>query len=423
MPTSRLRSRVLLLAAALPVALSAQGLPRATAEAVGLSSTALARIAPALKAHVDSGHFAGFAFAIARHGKLAYEGAVGDMNGRGVPMRTDALFRIFSMTKAVTAAALMQQLERGTVRLDDPVSKFIPAFSRTKVYAGGPAAAPQLADLTRPITIEDLLLHDAGLTYGAFGNSPVDSIYRRTKLLAPDATLEQFADAIAALPLVFQPGARWNYSMAMDVIARVVEVASGERYDRYLAAHLFEPLDMRETAHHVAKGQESRLVVMDGRGPGGALVRGPEAVGLDLRDEGALFAGGHGLVSTLADYLRFTQMLLNGGTLDGTRVLSAQSVTTMMQNHLSAALMPVPSATGWTGYGQGYGGVVLVDSAASRTPASPGTYRWCGVAGTFFFVDPKRDLIAMVWGQRANGCPSAVSDDFERLVYAAIAGR
>ncbi|MBI3793037.1 MAG: beta-lactamase family protein [Gemmatimonadetes bacterium] len=411
------------LLATVPVVAHAQGLPRTAPEAVGLSSDALARIAPALKAHVDSNHFAGFAFAVARHGKLAYEGAVGAMDARGTPMRTDAIFRIYSMTKAVTAAALMQQVERGTVRLTDPVSRFIPAFANTRVYAGGPSAAPTLADLARPITIEDLLLHTSGLTYGAFGNTAVDSLYRRTKLLADDYTLAQFTEALAPLPLVFQPGERWNYSMAMDVIGRVVEVASGEPFDRYLATHLFEPLGMRETGFHLPAGQEARLVTADFKSPKGTRMPGRDGVDRRLTDEGKLFSGGGGLVSTMADYLRFTQMLLNKGTLDGHRVLADRTVATMMQNHLPPRLTPVPSAAGWSGYGQGYGGIVLTDSATSRLPSSPGTYRWCGYAGTFFFVDPKRDLVGMVWGQLLGGCPSPVSDEFDRLVYGALTGK
>ena len=414
---------LLALLAAAPIALAAQGLPRATPEEVGLSPAALALIAPALQTHVDSGRFSGFTFAVARHGKLAFEGAVGmQSSARGVAMKTDALFRIYSMTKAVTAAAVMQQVERGRLRVEDPVSTYLPAFAQTRVFVGGSQSDPVLTDLARPITVEDLLLHTAGLTYGAFSSTPVDMMYREARLLRGDQTLEQFADAIAALPLMFQPGQQWNYSMAMDVLARVVEVTSLERYDRYLAANLFTPLGMRETAHHVPAAAVSRLVVMDSRGPRGELRAGNDSLELDLRDEGQIFGGGAGLVSTMADYLRFAQMLLNGGELDGARVLSKASVATLMRNHLPPRLTPQPSMVGMKGYGQGYGGVVLVDSALSKMPASPGTYRWCGYAGTYFLIDPKRDLIAMVWGQVAGGCPSRVSADFERLVYAALTG-
>ncbi len=420
------RTSILFLAAmfAAPAVLAAQGLPKATPEEVGLSTAALQRITPMLKAQVDSHHFTGLAFAVARHGKLVYSDAVGMQNApRGLPMKTDALFRLFSMTKAVTATAVMQQVERGKLRVEDPVSKYIPAFANVKVFAGGSAAAPVLAAPARPVTIEDLLLHTAGLTYGVFGNTPVDSIYRGTQLLDADHTIEQFADGVAGLPLLFQPGERWNYSVSMDVLARVVEVTSGKRYDRYLADELFTPLGMTETAHHVAPSQEARVVVMDGRGPNDVLIAGRDAIGADLRAEGKLFAGGQGLVGTMNDYLRFTQMLMNGGTLDGHRVLKWASVATMIQNHLPPRLTPIADASGLHGYGQGYGGVVLVDSATSKMPASPGTYRWCGYAGTYFWIDPKRELIAMVWGQLAGGCPHPVSFEFERMVYAAVTGK
>lgn len=406
-----------------PFALRAQGLPRAEPESVGLSTSALQRIAPMLQAHVDSQHFAGLAFVVARHGRLAFSGAVGTMNApRALPMKTDALFRIFSMTKAVTAAAIMQQVERGNVRLNDPVSKYIPAFARVKVFAGGSVAAPQLVEPAHPVTIEHLLLHTAGLTYGVFGNSPVDSIYRATRLLVADNTIAQFADRVAGLPLLFQPGEKFNYSMSMDVLARVVEVASGKAYDRYLANELFTPLGMKETAHHVASGQERRLVVMDTRGADDKLRPGRDTITRDLRNEGKLFAGGQGLVTTMADYVRFAQMLLNGGMLDGRRVLKRETVAMMMKDHLPSQLSPLPKneTIGIGGYGQGYGGTVLVDSALSQMPASPGTYRWCGYAGTYFWIDPRRDLIAMVWGQLGGGCPHPVVHEFERMVYSAV---
>jgi CubicO group peptidase (beta-lactamase class C family) len=180
---------------------------------------------------------------------------------------------------------------------------------------------------------------------------------------------------------------------------------------------------MSETAHHVAPGQERRVVVMDGRGPDNRLRPGRDSITLELRDGGKLFAGGQGLVTTMSDYLRFTQMLLNGGTLDGHRVLKRESAATMMQNHLPPRLTPLANAIDMKGYGQGYGGTVLVDSALSQMPASPGTYRWCGYAGTYFWIDPRRDLIAMLWGQLAGGCPHPVAAEFERMVYAAVTGK
>jgi CubicO group peptidase (beta-lactamase class C family) len=373
--------------------------------------------------YTDSARLPGIVMAVARHGKLVQLEAIGVSDiQHATPMRTDAVFRIYSMTKAVTGAAIAQLLERGKLRLDDRVSKYIPAFAQVKVFAGGTMANPMLRAPARPITIAHLLTHSAGLTYGAFGNSPVDSIYNRAQLLSASMTVAQFADSIARLPLLFDPGSRWNYSMAMDVLGRVVEVVSGKTFDRYLDDELFVPLGMRETGFHVKPSMEGRVVTLYARGPGGALVASPVLIGPDYLADGKLFAGGSGLLSTAADYLRFTQMLLNGGELDGHRVLERKTVAMMMSNLLPPELTPItpPPLGNKRGYGQGIGGVVMLDSVAAAMPTSPGVYRWCGVAGTFFFVDRTKDLIGMVWTQVFGACPHAIETQFERLVYAAI---
>lgn len=407
-------------------AAAAQGLPRAQPEEVGLSSDALARIAPALRVHTESGRLPGIVFAVARRGKLVQLEALGSMDiAQNVPMRTDAVFRIYSMTKAVTAAAVAQLIERGKIHLDDPVSKYIPAFAGVQVFAGGSAANPLLRAPARAITIAHLLTHSAGLTYGAFGNTPVDSIYRRAGLLDPTRTIEQFADSIARLPLLSDPGSQWTYSMAMDVMGRVVEVASGKRFDRYLADELFAPLSMRETGFHATAAMSGRIATIYARGPSGALVPDPTLIGAGFRADDRVFAGGQGLLSTIADYMRFTQMLLNGGTLDGHRVLSQKSVDMMMRNHLPPELSPItpPPLGSKRGYGQGFGGVVMLDSVAAGLPTSPGEYQWCGYAGTYFWVDRSRELIGMVWTQLYAGCPHPIETQFQKLVYGAIVGR
>ncbi len=404
----------------------AQGLPRAKPEDVGLSSEALARIAPTLRVYTDSARLPGIVMAVARHGKLVHLEAIGVSDIQRVqPMRTDAVFRIYSMTKAVTGAAIAQLIERGALRLDDPVSKYIPAFADVKVFAGGTTASPTLRAPARAITIAHLLTHSAGLTYGLFGNSPVDSLYSRAQLLSAPMTVAQFADSIARLPLLFDPGSKWNYSMAMDVLGRVVEVAGGKSFDRYLDDELFMPLGMLETGFHVKPSMEGRIVTLYGRGVGGALAASPALIGPEYRAEGRMFAGGSGLLSTAADYLRFTQMLLNGGELDGRRVLKRETVALMMRNLLPPELTPItpPPLGNKRGYGQGFGGVVMLDSVAAAMPTSPGVYRWCGVAGTFFFVDRAKDLIGMVWTQVYGACPHPLETQFERLVYAAIAGK
>ena len=405
---------------------TAQGLPRARPEDVGLSSEALARIAPVLRTYTDSGRLPGIVVAVARHGKLVHLEALGSMDiARKEPMRVDAVFRIFSMTKAVTGAAVAQLIERGKVRLDDPVSKFIPAFADVRVFAGGSAANPVLRAPARPVTIQHLLTHSAGLTYGLFGNTPVDSIYRRAGLLAPARTIAQFADSIARLPLIADPGTRWQYSMAMDVLGRVVEVASGKSFDRYLEDELFAPLGMRETGFHATSAMDGRIVTVYARGPGGTLAPDPTMIGAGYRPEDRVFAGGQGLLSTVPDYLRFTQMLLNGGELDGKRVLTRESVAMIMRNHLPPELSPItpPPLGNKRGFGQGFGGIVMLDSVAAGLPTSPGEYQWCGYAGTFFWVDRAKDLIGMVWTQVYAGCPHPIESQFQKLVYGAIVGQ
>ena len=401
----------------------AQGLPTARPQEIGLAPEALARIAPTLKAtYFDSGKLAGFVMFIARHGKVGYAQAVGSMDiANNVPMRTDGIFRIYSMTKPVIAVAALKLVDAGKLRLDDPVAKFIPGFATTPVFAGGTPTSPVVRPPTRPITIEHLLTHTSGLTYGYFGNTLVDSIYLRANLLNNGRTLEQFADSIARLPLAFSPGEAWNYSMAFDVLGRVVEVASGRSLDRYLDEEIFAPLGMRETAFHAIPAMDKRIPVLYAHGPDGALRPAAQFLGAQYLPTARLFSGGGGLLSSTGDYLRFAQMLLNGGELDGRRILSSASVATMMRNHLAPSLTPIVSPmVGHDGYGYGLGGAVLVDSAAARLPGSPGIYRWWGLMGTFFWIDPKADMVAMVWTQFNTGRMYPLEQDFQRLVYSAV---
>lgn len=415
------------LAAALAVAFGnvshAQGLPSARPQDIGLAPEALARIAPTLKAtYVDSAKLAGFIMFIARHGKVGYAQAVGSMDvANNVPMRTDGIFRIYSMTKPVIAVAALRLVDAGKLRLDDPVAKFIPGFATTPVFAGGTPVNPVVRPPRRPITIEHLLTHTSGLTYGFFGNTPVDSIYLRANLLNYGRTLEQFADSIARLPLAFSPGDAWNYSMALDVLGRVIEVASGRSLDRYLEDEIFAPLGMRETAFHASPVMDGRIPVLYSRGPTGTLRPSAQLLTAQYLPTGRLLSGGAGLLSSAGDYLRFAQMLLNGGELDGRRILSSAGVATMMRNHLGPSLTPIVSPmVGHDGYGYGLGGAVLVDSAASHLPGSPGIYRWWGLMGTFFWIDPKADMVAMIWTQFNTGRVYPLEQDFQRLVYAAV---
>src|SRR5947199_4654845 len=334
----------------------AQALPRARPEEVGLSATALERITATLQSYVDSGQFPGLLTVVARHGKLAYVSSVGWMDAEHQhAMSPDAVFRIYSLTKPITSTAVMQLYERGKLRLDDPVSKYIPAFAGVKVYAGGSAAQPVLRDPERPMTVADLLTHTAGLTYGPFGNSPVDTIYLRARLFEPHWTSAQLADSLARLPLAFSPGAKWNYSFAIDVLGRIVEVVSGTMLDRYLDSALFRPLGMRMTAFHATQGMDGHIIPAYARGADGKLHAMSPLLSPEFTAEGRLLSGGGGLLSTVGDYLRFAQMLLNGGELDGQRVLKRETVALMLQNHLPPGLTPITITRHWPPGRSGFG--------------------------------------------------------------------
>jgi CubicO group peptidase (beta-lactamase class C family) len=339
------------------------------------------------------------------------------------PMRSDAVFQICSMSKPITAAAVLQLYDRGKLRLSDPVSKYIPAFANVKVFSGGSAAAPTLRRPARPITIAHLLTHTSGLTYGLFTHTPVDTMYVAANLLAPGRTLAQFADALAKLPLAFSPGTQWNYGMSLDLLGRVVEVVSGKPFDTYLDDALLGPLGMTQTEFHWRPGMQERAATVYVKGPDGHLTALPGPGCANPEPGSHLLSGGGGLLSTPGDYLRFAQMLLNGGQLDGKRVLKRSTVALMLKNELPPAVARIPKEVlAQGGYGQGFGGAVLVDSAASGLPGSPGIYRWWGYAETYFWIDPKQDLIGMLWTQFLPGTP-APQLPFQRLVYAAVTGK
>jgi CubicO group peptidase (beta-lactamase class C family) len=389
----------------------AQSLPTARPEDVGLSSAALARIAPRLRQlFVDSSYAPGFVIAVARHGKLAYLASVGlaDIE-HNVPMRSNTAFRIFSMTKPITTVAVLQLVERGQIRLADPVSKYIPAFSRMQVRRGTGAAAT-LADLTRPVTIEDLLTHTSGLSYS------------RT-LLSRSPNIEYFADSIFTVPLLFQPGTAFTYSIALDVLGRVVEAASDKLLDRYFDEEILAPLGMHETSFHVMPSMTGRVAVDYTRGADGKLTAPAQLLASQFLPDSKSFRGGEGLMSTVTDYLRFTQMLLNRGEFGGRRILKAESVALMMSNHLPASYMAAVAAVskGYLvgQYGFGYGGAVRVDSGGGA-PESPGTFRWAGAHSTYFWVDPKADLAVLVWTQVSPNTVVFPEREVERLVYSAI---
>lgn len=397
-----------------------QGLPQARPADVGLSTTALERIAPMLQSYVDSGKLPGVLAVVARHGKVAYVGSVGSAGMPAPP--SDAVFRIFSMTKPITSAAAMQLIEQGRLRLDDPVSKYIPSFANAKIFAGGSAAQPQLRALDRPITVGHLLTHMSGLTYGLFGDTPVDSIYARAGFFSPGWTTSKLADSLAHLPLLFSPGEKWNYSYSTDVLGRVIEIVSGMTLDRYLDSALFRPLGMTMTGFRATPAMLTHVIPIYTRGPDGKLQAQSPLLTPDYTTPGELLSGGGGLLSTPGDYLRFAQMLLNGGELDGRRVLKRETVALMLQNHLPASLLPLTIDPNWPPgrSGFGYGGAVRIDNDTA-VAGSQGMFRWAGYGTTFFWIDPKANLTAMVWSQYMPLMEHwSLDREFQRLVYAAL---
>ena len=405
-------------------------------EAVGLSSDRLARIRPAIEKHVADDKIAGVVTLVARRGEVVHLECVGLMDRENnKPMVPDAIFRIYSMTKPIICTALMTLYEKGGFQLIDPVAKYIPAFQDLQVYAGGGGADIKLVDLARPVTVRDLLTHTSGLTYHFLEYGPVEEMYRKASVSSQKPLAEFVADGLE-LPLAFQPGTAWRYSVAHDVVARLIEVMSGQPLDVYLRENLFEPLGMVDTGYYVPQDNLDRLTAMYGNDIGtpdmtftrwfgdaaqaaGTLIASP-GDSLESRPHN-VFRGGHGLVSTPQDYYRFCQMLLNGGVLGEERVLGRKTVELMTANHLLPELMPIElSGLYFPGYGFGLGMRVLMDVGQAQIPGSVGEFGWAGAANTYFWIDPQEELIGVLMAQFQPGDFFPVSPDFRVAAYQAI---
>ena len=409
-----------------------QPLPKATPESVGMSTERLNRMHAGMQALVDTHQAGGIVTLVARDGKMADLQAFGfqDVDARTM-MKSDSIFRIASMSKPITSVAAMMLFEEGKLALSDPVSRFIPAFRDMKVLTrGGQGGETTLTPARRPITVRDLLTHRSGLTYGFIDNAQVGNAYRdggvTDGLTVVEVPLAENVDRLAKAPLVSQPGAEWHYSLSTDVLGRVVEVASGMPLDRFFQDRIFGPLHMTDTAFIVPDAKWSRFVnVYTGDGRGGIrAMKDPESFGNTFMSPMAsyktgkkYFSGGAGLTSTAQDYSRFAQMLLNGGILDGVRLLGPKTVELMTTSHtldLNMAGTPVlgPGAE-W-----GLGFKITSDVGASQLPGSVGMYGWAGIYGTTFWVDPKEKLVGIIMVQRYPGSTAAAP--FQSLTYQAI---
>ncbi len=410
----------LALALFVPMGAVAEPLPSVDPARVGLATAPLADVDALMQSYVSEGKLAGVVMLIARDGKVAHAGAYGQMDIEGgQPMRRDALFRIYSMTKPITGVALMTLYDEGRFALDDPVAKYLPGFDNLKVFAGADGATNKLADLKRPVTIRDLMCHTAGLAYGLFPASPVDEMYKEAKVLDRTKNLDSMLERLVKIPLAAQPGEKWMYSIAVDVQGKLIEVLSGKSLDEFFAERIFRPLAMNDTAFYVPADKLNRLTVNYGKKDGHlSPVDGSKTSQFATRP--ALLSGGGGLISTADDYLRFAQMLLNRGELDGARILKPQTVELMTRNHLAETLVPItigmlPLAN--TGFGLDF--AVRVKAGEGEPAGSVGEYWWGGAASTQFFVAPRENLICVGMTQFMPSTPTYFMEARKKL-YTAI---
>ncbi|QQS46557.1 MAG: beta-lactamase family protein [Acidobacteriota bacterium] len=415
-----------------PVSSKAKNDPTVVApESVGLSSGRLANIRAVMGKHVAENRIPGASGLIARNGKIAYQETFGmaDVEA-GRPMQMDTIHRIYSMTKPITSVALMMLYEEGKFQLNDPVAKYIPEFAKMQVaveekdpQTGKPVM--KTVPARRPITVRDLLRHTAGLTYGVFGDTLVDREYRKAKILG-QLNLAEFVKQLAALPLLYEPGTRWHYSVSVDVQGRLIEVLSGKPFDQFLQERIFTPLEMNDTAFVVPAGKKDRFARLYTITKEGKLAPSPTCSSRqecydafpnavpDFLNSMGMLSGGGGLTSTTYDYLRFCQMLLDQGVYNDKRLLSRKTVQLMTSDHLGS----IPGMGPGTGFGLGF--------AVSKAPGeagmmgSPGEYNWGGAAGTRFWIDPQEQLIGIFMIQILPHTGLEYGSQFRVLTYQSI---
>ena len=398
-------------------------------ESVGLHPDQLARISRHLQSrYLDSGKIPGYQVLVARDNQVCFHEAAGlrDIE-RATPMTPDTVFRIYSMTKPITSVALMTLFERGLFALDDPVHRYIPEWRDLRVWRAGSYPLFDSRPCDRPMTVRDLLMHTSGLTYDFLRADNVDYAYRKLQVASPvpGSTLKDMIGQLAGLPLAYSPGDRWNYSVGTDVLGYLIEVISGKSFADFLQETLFDPLGMVDTGFNIRDDQLPRFA---------SCYQRNFAKELELQDDGqnsqyrgrTFFSGGGGLVSTMADYLRFCRMLGNGGSLDGHRILGSRTLEFMTANHIpggadmSAYAVGSFSETAYKGVGFGLGFASKLDPVANGYPASEGTFYWGGLASTLFWVDPVEDLIVIFMTQLIPSSTFNFRGQLESLVYAAL---
>jgi CubicO group peptidase (beta-lactamase class C family) len=395
---------------------------------VGLDAARLGRADRLLGAYVDAGRLPGWQLLVSRRGRIAHLSSGGRRNVEaGLPVEPDTLWRIYSMTKPLTSVAAMMLYEEGAFELTDPISRWLPAFADQRVYVAGPDLRPVTEPAVEPVRVWHLLTHTSGLTYGFHRVHPVDAMLRARGYdfgWPEGTTLAEAVDLWASLPLLFHPGREWNYSNSTDVLGRLVEVISGQTLDVFLTERVLGPLGMTETAFHVPPDHADRLARLYLATPGG--FRADDAFGAFVLTPPDLLSGGGGLVSTIADYHRFTRFLLGGGELDGVRLLGPRTLAYMTRNHLPGGAdldtfgRPIFAETPLRGVGFGLGFAVIQDPAAYRTLSSAGEYNWGGLAGTSFWVDPAEDLSVVLMVQLVPSSTLPLRTQLRQTIYQAV---
>jgi CubicO group peptidase (beta-lactamase class C family) len=396
-------------------------------EEVGLSSERLGRIRPWLRGYLETDKLPGATTLVARHGKIVFCESEGfrDLEA-SKPMTTDTILRFYSMTKPITSVALMMLYEAGLFQLDDPVSEFIPSFKNTRVYVSGDTHDMVCEPLKTPITLHHLLTHTSGLTYGFGNQGPVSQLYQEnhTDFSTHDGLLERVVERLARIPLEFQPGHRWNYGVSTDVIGRVVEVVSGQSLNAFFQNKILDPLGMVDTGFAVPKEKANRLAALYVKNEKSDLSLHESPQESPMIDSVETFSGGGGLVSTVADYFRFTEMLRRKGELDGERLLGRKTIEFMTTNHLSGDLadmgQPTFNETTYEGIGFGLGFSVMLDPAKARLMGTPGEYAWGGYASTAFWIDPQEDMTVIFLTQLIPSSAYPIRRELRILTYQAL---
>jgi CubicO group peptidase (beta-lactamase class C family) len=399
-------------------------------ETVGLSSTRLEHIDTFLqRKYVDTGRMPGTLSLVWRRGEIAHFSAVGMADvERKKKLAEDTIFRIYSMTKPITSVAIMMLVEQGIVSLDDPVHKFIPEWKDLGVYNGGFMETFRTKRCERPMLVLDLLRHTSGLTYGFQQSTNVDAAYRKVKIgeIEKHGTLDEMVAKLAKLPLEFSPGTAWNYSVSTDILGYIVGKVSGMKFEDFLRTKIFKPLGMQDTDFHVHAGKQDRFAACYAVSPKGGMDLQDDPAKSPYLEPPALVSGGGGLVSTASDYLKFCRMMINGGSLDGTQILSPKTVDLMTRNHLPdnkdlpSLSRSLFSEVAYNGIGFGLGFSVNMDPVKTMIPGSVGEYSWGGAASTTFWIDPKEDLIAIFMTQVLPSSFYPVRREFRTLVYSSF---